>query len=330
MRVIRSLPHPDDLAELVERDYHIPAPVKGKLLGSGFNDSYLMTDAGGGRRVLRVYNRDKYWVGSESDLRFELDLLTHLAAAGCGVIRPYPRSNGDPLGSLHAAEGERHFALFTHAPGIPLHDRKPTTGQWRDFGAEIARIHQSMDEFQTAHSRYRLDESMLVELVLAGLRPFATTGQAAADLAELRKLGDELTAEIRRLWAIPGASGIIHADLHRGNVRLDDSGAFTVFDFDHCGFGLRAYDLACHYRRPDADAEEREQWTLILDGYRSVRPLSADELGSFPAMGACRRLWDLGDWLAAANRTGDAWMNERVIARLLADVRKAVAIWRER
>lgn len=35
-------------------------------------------------------------------------------------------------------------------------------------------------------------------------------------------------------------------------------------------------------------------------------------------------MWDIGDWLSAADRTGDAWVTEAVIARLLADVRKAM------
>jgi hypothetical protein len=34
-------------------------------------------------------------------------------------------------------------------------------------------------------------------------------------------------------------------------------------------------------------------------------------------------MWDIGDWLGAADRTGDAWVTEALIARLLADVRKA-------
>lgn len=330
MRVIHSLPHPDDLAEVVEREYDLPSPVEGRLLGRGFNDSYLMTGADGERRVLRVYNRGKYWISSESDLRFELDLLTHLAAEGRCVIRPYPRANGDPLGSLLAPEGERRYALFTYAPGLPSHDRTLTSDQWRGCGAEIARIHQAMDGFQTTHTRYRLDERMLVELVMTGIQPFATSGQAAADYAELRKLADQLTTEIRRLWAIPGASGIVHADLHRGNMHVDDAGGFTIFDFDHCGYGLRAYDLASLYRGPDADEPERERWTAILDGYQSVRPLSADEVAGLPLMGACRTLWDIGDWLGAANRTGDAWVNERVIARLLEEARKGIAAWGER
>ena len=78
----------------MEREYVIAAPVKVSLLNRGFNDTYLVTDVEGGRRVLRVYNREKYWIRSESDLRFELDLLEHLAAAGLGVIRPYQRTPG--------------------------------------------------------------------------------------------------------------------------------------------------------------------------------------------------------------------------------------------
>jgi Ser/Thr protein kinase RdoA (MazF antagonist) len=53
------------------------------------------------------------WIRSDSDLRFELGLLEHLAAAGLGVIRPYERIVGDRLGRLMAPEGERCFALFT-------------------------------------------------------------------------------------------------------------------------------------------------------------------------------------------------------------------------
>ncbi|MEO3927666.1 phosphotransferase [Micromonosporaceae bacterium B7E4] len=97
--------HAEDLAQLVEREYAIAAPVKVSLLNRGFNDTYLVTDVEGSRRVLRVYNREKYWIRSESDLRFELDLLEHLAAAGLGVIRPYQRTLGGRLGRLMAPEG---------------------------------------------------------------------------------------------------------------------------------------------------------------------------------------------------------------------------------
>lgn len=43
----------------------------------------------------------------------------------------------------------------------------------------------------------------------------------------------------------------------------------------------------------------------------------------FPVLAACRAMWDIGDWLGAADRTGDAWVTEAAIAKLLADVSKA-------
>lgn len=323
MRVTHSLLHTDDLAHLVEREYAIAGPVTVGLLNRGFNDTYLVTDAEGGRRVLRVYKREKYWIRSESDLRFELDLLEHLAAAGLGVIRPYQRTLGDRLGRLTAPEGERCFALFTHAAGAPLDKGTLTAEQWREFGAGIARMHLASDTFHTSHDRYHLDERILVERPLASLARYAGSGRAAADLAELRKLGERLTDEIQRLRAIGGAYGIIHADLHRGNAHLDGDGRFVTFDFDHCGFGLRAYDLVSLYHGPDSPDEDRAHWAAVLAGYQRVRPLSRSELVAFPILAACRAMWDIGDWLSAADRTGDAWVTEAVIAKLLADVRKS-------
>ncbi|MDG4787939.1 phosphotransferase [Micromonospora sp. WMMD1102] len=324
MRVTHSLLHVEDLARLVEREYAIATPVRVTLLNRGFNDTYLVTDVEGGRRVLRVYNRAKYWIRSESDLRFELDLLEHLAAAGLGVIRPYQRAVGDRLGRLAAPEGERCFALLTHAPGRPLYEGTLTSGQWREFGSGIARMHLEMDTFRTSHDRYHLDERILVARPLASLARCAGSDRAAADLAELDRLGERLTDEIRRLRAIGGAAyGIIHADLHRGNTHVDGDGRFVTFDFDHCGFGLRAYDLVALYRGPESPAEERERWAAVLAGYQQVRPLSQGELAGFPVLAACRAMWDIGDWLAATDRNGDAWVTEAVLAKLLADVRKA-------
>jgi Ser/Thr protein kinase RdoA (MazF antagonist) len=326
MRVTHSLLHTDDLARLVEREYAIAAPVTVRLLNRGFNDTYLVTDVDGDRRVLRVYNRDKYWIRSESDLHFELDLLEHLAAAGLGVIRTYQRTLGDRLGRLTAPEGERCFALFTYAPGTPSYDGTLTAEQWRGFGSGIARMHQEMDTFQTRHDRYHLDESILIQRPLASLAPYAESGQAAADLAELDKLGERLADAIHRLRTIDGAYGIIHADLHRGNTNIDDDGRFVTFDFDHCGFGLRAYDLVALYHGPDSPDEDRERWAAVLTGYQQVRPLSPAEVDGFPALAACRDMWDVGDWLGATDRTGDAWVTEALIAKLLADVRKAAML----
>jgi hypothetical protein len=77
------------------------------------------------------------------------------------------------------------------------------------------------------------------------------------------------------------------------------------------------------YRGPDSPEEDRERWAAVLAGYQQVRPLSQSEVAGFPVLAACRAMWDIGDWLGAVNRTGDAWVTDSVIARLLAEVGKA-------
>ncbi|MEO3927665.1 hypothetical protein ABGB07_27915 [Micromonosporaceae bacterium B7E4] len=65
-----------------------------------------------------------------------------------------------------------------------------TAEQWREFGSGIARMHLEMDAFLTSHDRYHLGERILGERPLASLAPYAGSDRAAADLAELGKLGE--------------------------------------------------------------------------------------------------------------------------------------------
>jgi Ser/Thr protein kinase RdoA (MazF antagonist) len=40
--------------------------------------------------------------------------------------------------------------------------------------------------------------------------------------------------------------GACHGDLFRGNRHATEDGTLTLFDFDECGMGYRAYDLAVY------------------------------------------------------------------------------------
>lgn len=87
------------------------------------------------------------------------------------------------------------------------------------------------------------------------------------------------------------ARRLIHADLHRDNV-LIDRGEVGVIDFDDCGWGYFAFDLASlldsfarHVAR-DLD-DERALRDAYLQGYESVRALPAElerHAGTFKVM----------------------------------------------
>ncbi len=324
MRTIRSLLHPDDLGELVRREYEIRPPVTAKLLQRGFNDAYLITDGDGDRRVLRVYAKDKYWLGSEADVCFELELLEYLAVSGLPVANPYPRRSGELLGRLDAPEGQRSYAVFTFAPGRTLGSQPFDERLWQSVGREIARMHCAMDTFESTKSRYHLDLAILIDMPLAAIKPYVTPEEEDF-FAELGDVAQQLKDAIcRHTWG-PGTYGPIHADAHDSNMHVTAEGTFMLFDFDHCGFGWRAYDLATFYRHPRESGEEQQKWTAFLAGYEEVRPLTVAERDSLPVFKASRALWDVGDWLRATQWTGDAWTLDGLCQRTLKRVRQPLA-----
>lgn len=324
MRVVHSLLHPDDLAGLVEREYDIPGPVRARLLHRGFNDTYVVTDVTGERWALRVYTRDKYWIRSTSDVRFELELLEHLAAAGRWVTRPYPRRGGGFLGAVPAPEGERAYAVFGFAPGPSVSDQPIAVERWHALGSEIARMHRCMDEFRSEHDRYHLDLGILLDMPLAAIEPYI--GEPGKPrYAELCELADRLRAYVSALELPPDAYGLIHADLHDGNVNVGPNGELMCFDFDHCGYGWRGYDLATLFRGPDSSETERAQWSALLAGYETIRPLHPDERAALPVFTACRALWNIGDWLRTVDRNGQIWANDRLCERMLTEAREPLA-----
>lgn len=324
MRTVRSLLHPADLAELVGREYEIPPPVTARLLQRGFNDAYLIIDGDGVRRVLRVYTKDKYWLDSDDDVHFEVELLDHLARANLAVAHPYRRRSGELLGQLNAPEGQRSYALFTFAPGQPLGAQPFDESLWHAVGSEIARLHGAMDTFESTNSRYHLDLEILVDMPLATIKPYVTPEEADT-YAELNNVGQRLKDQISNSAWGPEAYGPIHADAHDGNIHVTAEGTFTIFDFDHCGFGWRAYDLAPFYQRPAAPDEDRRKWTAFVAGYEEVRTLSTSERDALPVFTACRALWDVGDWLRATHWTGNAWALHGLCKRTLKRVREALA-----
>jgi Ser/Thr protein kinase RdoA (MazF antagonist) len=314
MRVIHTIPHPEEVARVVASEYEIAAPVTAKLLRRGFNDTYLIKDATDALWTLRLYARDKYWVSSEGDLLFELELLDYLAGQGLPVSHPLPRRSGEWLGRVQAAEGERYFALFTYAEGMALFHRPLEPDGHRSLGALIGRLHGAMDGFRSGHSRYEIGFDVLIDIPLRMIEPYAGDEPAYRELCDL---GARLKAAISALELPPDAFALIHTDLHGGNIHATSEGDLTIFDFDHCGFGWRAYDLTNFYSPPGSDGKEVENWEALLAGYQSVRPLTGDESSSLPLFAACRQIWDRGDMLRAAHWYGDSWATELLAEQVL-------------
>ena len=106
---------------------------------------------------------------------------------------------------------------------------------------------------------------------------------------------DRLRGAMDRYGRDPSKFGMIHADLHDGNL-LVGRGRLTVIDFDDCAFGWHVYDIAValwHQRRsPGFDAIQ----DAFVRGYRTGRALADDTVQLIPMFLLVRGLAQIG-WL---------------------------------
>lgn len=261
----------DQVSNLITTEYDVGRPTLIRPLRLARNHTYeIATDRG--RHVLRIRGGNDWWIDGQSDLLFELDLLDHLAQHGIPVSTAIPRRGGDRLGVLatdddHGGGDGRTYSLFTWAPGR-IGSRTPDGA--RLVGAALARIHLAADRFATDHSRYRLDETTMLDRRLPGIEQ-GFPDLPAADVRTIRTHIEEIRRRLRTFDPGPGGWGIIHGDVQELNFTIDE-GTVTFFDFELCAWGWRTADVAEYYTR--ISPPQREPF---LAGYQSVRPLNPSE-----------------------------------------------------
>ncbi|MGH2409330.1 MAG: phosphotransferase, partial [Chloroflexota bacterium] len=85
------------------------------------------------------------------------------------------------------------------------------------------------------------------------------------DEAYVRGLAGSLRERVRKLPASALDWGICHGDLHLANAHVDEEGTMTVFDFDLCGYGWRAMDLAVQRTVMRLHKRDESLWDAYLN-----------------------------------------------------------------
>jgi Ser/Thr protein kinase RdoA (MazF antagonist) len=309
--VTHSLLSSDALGRYVQAAYAIDEVRSCVLLQHNLNDTYLV-DATTGRYVLRVSQTERStglsWRTRE-DILFELEVLQHLTRKGASVATPLVQRDGTLISAVQAPEGVRYLVLFSHAPGDPLTPPKQTESLARSYGGAVAAIHSATDDFSSTHPRFALDMDVLLAKPVAVVQPYLA--HRPADWRFLRELQAAVTERLVSLPAHDLDYGVCHGDAQGGNAHMTPDGTITFFDFDVCGYGWRAYDIAVFFWGA-ALGRVRLGWSAetvaqlcaaYLSGYQKRRPLDlVDEEAIAPCV-LLRQFWYLG--LEAGN--WDTW-----------------------
>ena len=207
----------------------------------------------------------------------ELSLLTDLAAAGVPVVKPLLPATGLGLPLL----GEKPFALFPWVAGESLCFRLASAEACRKVGRALAAVHLvSSKRAPLGPGRFGPTD-MLARL--DAVERTAPRADILADVARVRELYERFLP--LRNPALP--AGIVHGDLFRDNVLWCDGEIAALLDFESAFHGPLVYDLLvtlaawCY-----GDAFDLTRVRAMVEGYASLRPLSAAEVSAVPGEGA--------------------------------------------
>ena len=276
----------DDLKRFLT-GYDVGELTSYKGIAEGVENSNFLLHTTRDPLILTLYEKRV----EKADLPFFLGLMQHLFARGLSCPLPLPRRDGQLLGELSG----RPAALISFLEGMWL--RKPEAKHCREVGKALAQMHIAGEGFELIRPN---------ALSLEGWKNLWAKSADRADEVE-KGLQEEISSELDflgRNWPKDLPAGIIHADLFQDNVFFLGDQLSGLIDFYFACNDLLAYDVSICLNAWCFEKDGAYNLTkgmAMLEGYRSVRPLSDKEIAALPVLsrGSALRffLTRLYDWL---------------------------------
>lgn len=240
-----------------------------------------------GRAALRLH-RPGYQ--NAAAIRSELWWCASLAGAGVSVPPPLPAQDGTLLVTL---QNGRLASAIRWQEGDALGE----TGQLLDgplpvilsrhrlLGRLLAEMHDATDRL-TLPEEFTRPKWGLAGLV--GDMPLwgRFWAHPAATHVQSQRLGEVRDWLTDRLTVEAGDLGLIHADVLRENVLVNDRTLWLI-DFDDSGFGYRGYDLGTALLGNLSEPAYADIRDALIEGYSTLRPMTRDTVEMFTLMRAC-------------------------------------------
>lgn len=284
--VSKSFVAHSELSRILEEHYAL-SNVRCQLITATMRDAYLVT-SDHGRYIFMVYRHGQH---TADEVAAEWQFVDYLAVNDVSVAPAVRTRDGAYVVTLHAPEGTRYGVLSTFVEGEHLR-RRPSAKAVQTYGRIIGQIHLLADEMPFPLNRPERKISAIIQQSIAAFE--AEVLDRRDDLAYLRDCGAILTAMVEKLSREKPGYGTIHGDVIRTNALVSDEGKVTVIDFELCGPGWRAYDVASYLHTIRGTAEEREFEQAFLSGYSEVRSLTASEQRILPVFEAVRAIFSIG------------------------------------
>lgn len=230
-----------------------------------FNATFSVETETGTKYALRInINSTRTF----ENMKGEIEWVRHLNRTS-GIHTPTPiatLSDQFVISGFHKDSGRTLFAvMYSWLEGEELGD-EPTLSQLHEVGRAIAILHLESADFSLS-----ADASLpTFNDFFWGTEDFLFSDKSRLspnDRALIKEAHDHIMHFTRKLF-MSSPVHVIHADFHGWNLMWHED-HLSIFDFDDCGFGLEAQDLAVVLYYLDTP----EQDAALLEGYKSIKPL---------------------------------------------------------
>ena len=277
------------MSDLIRRAlpvYGLPEDTPLTLLNRSENETWRA-----GNLILRLHRQGYH---TRPEIASELAWLTALQdLPGLNAVRPIPGGQG-----LVTEIDTRFLVAFAPLKGQELQPGDDLARWFAPLGEITARLHLHARQWTPPQgfTRKRWD----VDTIL-GTQPHWGHWRQAQGLdrdgeALLARATEALAAELHAYGTAPEVFGLIHADLRLANLMVDGD-RLTAIDFDDCGFGWWAYDLASALSFIETDPRLPDLIAQWVAGYSRIAPLGPKDRAMIPSLIFLRRVL-LTAWLA--------------------------------
>ncbi|MEW6444709.1 MAG: homoserine kinase [Pseudomonadota bacterium] len=246
--------------------FNAGALVEYQGISAGIENTNYFVTATEGRFVLTLFEQ----LGRD-ELPFFLELMAHLAEHGVPTAHPLADRQGHYLGELCG----KPAALVQRLTGSSIDH--PDAEQCAAIGQTLARLHRVGQSFPRERANPRGPHWW---------REAVARVHDRLDQDEAARLDDEITFQFsHRHDALP--RGVIHADLFRDNALFEGARLTGIIDLYYACTDALLYDVAVTVNDwcvTEARELDPARTAALLNAYADVRPFTAAEHASWPAM----------------------------------------------
>jgi len=267
------------------------------FINHGENTTFKVAAACGSRFLLRIHRANYH---SPQAIGEELQWLKFLQERNFTVPEPIVSLDGELLTEVTYKGLNRRCSLLKWVEGRFV-EKSISPDHLFQAGKLLAGFQNATPGSFSQHRIYWNSEGLAGEQPMFGSYD-RLAGVSSADQELISQARRAIFARLKAYEkSFPEKMGLIHADLHFGNI-LNQKGSFAAIDFDDCGFGFHVYDLVIPYMgalaimNEDKKKRSEEFFAALIAGYQTSRVFTDLDESMFHCLLACRRILMLG-WL---------------------------------